>query len=274
MVSPVTTCFRPDDRADVAGQHFGNFFALIGVHFHQTPDTLALALGDVINRFAGVQLARVHPDEAQLSDEWIGHDLENQGRKRLAVISMTLNVDLRIVDINTLDGRHVDRRREISAHSIQQILHALVLEGRSTDDRKYLLGESRLTDTGNQFRFRDGLTFDEFLEEHVIRFGNGFDQRITILLGLLQQILGDIDIVVLGAECLITPDTSLHPDQVHNAFELVFRTDRQLDRHRTRAQTIDDGLNGKKEVRADPVHLVDEADAGNTILVSLPPDRF
>ena len=39
-------------------------------------------------------------------------------------------------------------------------------------------------------------------------------------------------------------------------------------------QAVDDGLDGMQEVRANAVHLVDEADAGHAILVGLAPNGF
>ncbi len=50
--------------------------------------------------------------------------------------------------------------------------------------------------------------------------------------------------------------------------------DRNLQRHRMRRQPVDDLLERPLEIGPDPVHLVDEADAGNAVFVGLPPDRL
>ena len=47
---------QTDRGADVAGENFGDFLALVGVHLHQLSDALAPSLGDVVNGFAGVQV--------------------------------------------------------------------------------------------------------------------------------------------------------------------------------------------------------------------------
>ena len=47
-----------------------------------------------------------------------------------------------------------------------------------------------------------------------------------------------------------------------------------LQRHRVRGQTLAHGLDGVLEVRAGAVHLVDERDARDVILVRLAPDGF
>ena len=46
----------------------------------------------------------------------------------------------------------------------------------------------------------------------------------------------------------------------------------QLDRQRVGAEALLDGAHGEVEVRADLVHLVDEADARDVVLVGLTPD--
>ena len=53
--------------ADIARHDFLNVFALVGVHAQQPAHALLAALGDVVNRFARVHLARVNPEERQLT---------------------------------------------------------------------------------------------------------------------------------------------------------------------------------------------------------------
>ena len=57
-----------------------------------------------------------------------------------------------------------------------------------------------------------------------------------------------------------------------DADELVFGADRQLNRDRVGFELGDDLVEGALEVRADAVHLVDEADARHAVLVGLAPD--
>ena len=44
--------------------------------FAMSPDPLALTFADVVDGFAGVELSRVDTNEAELTDERIGHDLK------------------------------------------------------------------------------------------------------------------------------------------------------------------------------------------------------
>jgi hypothetical protein len=75
----------------------------------------------------------------------------------------------------------------------------------------------------------------------------------------------------LGAHGLVVPEDGLHLDQVDDALEVRLGADGNLQRHGPRAQALADGLENVLEVRAVLVHLVDEADARNLVLVALPP---
>ena len=116
--------------------------------------------------------------------------------------------------------------------------------------------------------------FDELLKQLVVEFGNRFDHLLAIDLRLFEQVCRNFDHVELRAQRFIAPDHGLHLDQIDNALELIFRAHRNLNRYRTRAQTVDNRIDGMKEVRAYAVHLVDEANARDRILVRLPPYRF
>jgi hypothetical protein len=63
-------------------------------------------------------------------------------------------------------------------------------------------------------------------------------------------------------------------DQIDHAEERRLRADRQLDHRRLGLQAVDDHVERPLERGAGPVHLVDEAEAGDRVLVGLPPDRL
>ena len=69
-----------DGRGDIAGVDLVDLLAVVGVHLEQAPDALLLALGRVHHIGAGLELARVDPEERQLADERVGGDLEGQAR--------------------------------------------------------------------------------------------------------------------------------------------------------------------------------------------------
>ena len=70
------------------------------------------------------------------------------------------------------------------------------------------------------------------------------------------------------------PNDRLHLDQVDHARERVFCADRHHDRNRVRLQTQLELVIDLEEVRAGTVHLVDERETGNLVLVGLTPYGF
>jgi hypothetical protein len=126
---------QADGRGDVAGEHLGDLVTLVGVHLQDAADALALALGAVLHVRAGGQRTGIDPEEGELTDERVVHDLERERRERLAVVRVALELDLRVVDVVPDDGRHVERRREEVDDRVQQLLHALVLERRAVEHR-------------------------------------------------------------------------------------------------------------------------------------------
>src|SRR5690606_14461355 len=81
-----------------------------------------------------------------------------------------------------------------------------------------------------------------------------------------------LDLVVLALLRLTTPGEGLHADQIDNTLEVALSADPQLDDERPRAETLLDGADRVVEVGAELVHLVDEADTRNLVLVRLPPN--
>src|SRR6202021_1605360 len=70
------------------------------------------------------------------------------------------------------------------------------------------------------------------------------------------------------------PDHALHADEIDQALEVVLGADRELNRNRLGAETIDDIVEAFIEIGAGLIHLVREDDARNAVLVALTPDGF
>ena len=98
-----------------------------------------LSLGRVEHRRAGVDVARVDAEERELADERVGHDLEDESREGRVVVGLALELGAHVVV--ALDRRDVERRREVVDDRVEQLLHALVLEGRAADDRLNVAGD-------------------------------------------------------------------------------------------------------------------------------------
>ena len=73
-----------DRGGDVAGVDDVDLLAVVGVHLEDAADPLALVLDRVVDVRAGLERARVDPEEGELADERVGGDLEGEGAERLA----------------------------------------------------------------------------------------------------------------------------------------------------------------------------------------------
>ncbi len=112
------------------------------------------------------------------------------------------------------------------------------------------------------------------MHEFIIMLGDSFDQEVTSLGGLLNQISGNVFNRVLCAHGLVVPKDRLHDDQINDAGKLRLCTDLNIDRHSASAQTIDDRRGRVHGIRTGLVHFIDEADTGNLILGGLTPYRL
>ena len=106
---------------------------------------------------------------------------------------------------------------------------------------------------------------------HVAGLGQDVDQGLAVLGRLVGEIVGDVDLVPLGAELLVLPDERLHLDEVDEAGVVALGADRQLDDGDVGAETVLDAVDAAEEVGTQAVHLVDEAEAGDVVLVGLAP---
>ena len=218
-------------------------------------------------------MSGVDADEGKLTDERVGHDLESQGRKRRLVVGGAFNFFPR-VRVNALNRRNIERRRQIVDHGVEHGLHALVLEGGAADHREDLHLQRRAAQRSLQFGFANGFAFDVLVHQLVliVVFDDGFDQDLMVGGGFLLQLFRNLLDLILGAQALVIPDDRLHGHQIDDALELVFLADGQLNGNRAGIEALADGVDGMLEVGAHLVHLVDEANARNAVLVGLAPN--
>ena len=102
-------------------------------------------------------------------------DLEGQHRQRLGVGRVTLDF-LVAVGHRALDGRNVDRRRQVVDHAIEQRLHALVLEGRATEHREHRDVAGALADQATQRLVVRHVAFEIGLSDFIVDLDDGLDQ--------------------------------------------------------------------------------------------------
>ena len=112
------------------------------------------------------------------------------------------------------------------------------------------------------------------LEQLVVCFADLFDELLAVVPSPLPACRPESRRPVVGAHRLVLVGDRLHPDEVDDADELVFGADRQLDGDGIALKLGLDLRERFFEVGADAVHLVDEADARDAVLVGLTPHGF
>ena len=175
-----------------------------------------------------LERAGVDPEVGELADVGVGHDLEGEGRERLVVGGLALEL-LVALEVHALGGRQVERARQVVDDGVEQGLHALVLERRAVEDRDDLAGDGAVADGAAEVVDGDLLLADELLEDVLVERAEHVDELGAVLLGLVLEVGGDLHDVPLGAELLVVPDEGLHRDEVDDALVVALGADRQLD---------------------------------------------
>src|SRR4051794_16449456 len=124
---------------------------LVGVHLVDLADALLAVLRGVRHGRTGLERAGVDAHVRELAEVLVGLNLEGQRGERLR--RRRLAQDRRLaVQRGALDGRDVQRRRQVVHHGVEHGLYALVLERRAADDRVGLAGDRGPPDGGLDLR--------------------------------------------------------------------------------------------------------------------------
>ena len=243
------------------------------MHQKDAADALALAAGGVVKRVAGAEHTGVDAAERQTADERIDGDLERQGRNGLIEFGMAFH-DLRlVVGRRAFDRGNIQRTGQVIDDGVEQGLDALVLEGAAAE-AGHEVERDRLTADGRfDLLDRGLLVLEDQSHDLVVHVAKLLDEVIAVHLRFLGHVGGHVAKFGMRAR-LVEVNDFLHVDQIDDALERLFGSDGQDDRHGAGAKAVVDLLDDVQEVRADTVHLVDERDAGDLVLVSLTPHRL
>src|SRR5690606_39228866 len=152
---------------------------------------------------------------------------------------------------------------------------ALVLEGRAAEDGDDLVGERARAERGEDLLLAEGgVALEEALHERVVDLGHGLEELLAVLVGQVLELRGDLDLVPLGAELVVLELEGLHADEVDDAAEAILLAEGELNGDGRGVEAALDGAERADEVGARLVHLVDEAHAGDLVLVRLAPHRL
>src|SRR5918994_4643994 len=263
---------QPHDRDDLPGARPYDLFTLVRVHPVDLADPLLVALGAVQHLGAGRERAGVDANERELAEVLVAHDLERQRRDGCVLVGLAGHDAVLVADRVALDRTDVERRRQVAHDGVEHGLHALVLERGAAEHRGELAGDGSPADRRDERPLGGLLALEVQLHHLVVVLGDGLEQPVTVLGGGLGVAGRDVDGVVhLALLRLRAPDHGLHADQVYDTAEVRLGPDRKLNDQRHGLESRHDHVDAAVELGADPVQLVDEADARDAVLGGLSP---
>jgi hypothetical protein len=112
------------------------------------------------------------------------------------------------------------------------------------------------------------------VEQLLVELGDRLEEMEARRVGQVGQVARDLALDQLRALRALFVSDRLHLDQVDRAHERVAGEHRDVQRHRLGAEPVLHHLHDVVEVGADAVHLVDERDARDVVLVGLAPHRL
>src|ERR1017187_984618 len=264
---------QANKRADVSGVAHIDFLPMVGVHLQQAADTLAFVITRIVDGHALGYFAGIDTEENQPASVWICPNLECQRAKRSVIIRRAC-LGLFAIRVGSDNLWNIERGRKIIDDGIEQRLHAFVLERRTANYRHQLILDCESANPVLQLLLVDLFTFEVKLHQLFILFRDRFNEFRVRRIGSHLQVGRNIDHVKLRAEVFPRPEDRLHLNEINTTFEISFLADRNLDRHGVGCEPLAHLRHGGFEVRTGAVHLIDESDPRNLVLVSLSPHGF
>ena len=175
------------------------------------------------------------------------------------------------VVVRALHRRNVGRRWKIVDHGIEHRLHALVLECGTAQHRENLVVDGACSQPALDFGRRQFSALEVLVHQFLARLGGGLHHLLAPFLAQAQHLRRNLPFVVFHALRAIIPVDRFHPEEVDHALEFILGPDGPLHRHGCRLEPSLDLIIDTQEIRAGPVHLVDEEQARHAVLVALPP---
>ena len=242
------------------------------MHLQDASEPLALALGRVHNRLACFQVAGIHPEEAELSDEGVGHDLEGECRERRLVVGFA-GFELVRLGILAFHRRNIQRGGHVIHDCIQKLLYAFVFIGSAAGHGNHFHRNRGFADGIADFFRRYLLTRQITLHDVIVEIGDRLQEFVAIFCRQLAQVFRNLLVSLILAEVIVV-DARLHIHQVDNTLEAFLPADRKLNGNRIALQSVMYHIQHMIEIGAHDIHLVHVNHTGNMIVVRLPPDSL
>ena len=218
-----------------------------------------------------MHFAGVYAEICEFANEWVSHDLECKSRKRSIVVYRAFIWFS--VEACAFNRRDVQRGREVVEDCVQQELDAFVLVCGSAEYREQCAVKNLLTD--GSFDFVDGqfLAVEVFFHQFIAAFSSNFADLVAEFFSLISQVFRDFFYMDVLSKVVFI-HFSLHCQQVDDAFEGILLADWKLHWNCLSMKADIHGFYCMEEVSAYGIHLVDECNTRNTIVICLSPYGF
>ena len=256
---------------NVAGVSYIDFLTVVSMHQKDTAYAFFLVLGGVENVSALVHFAGIYAEVCQFANEWICHDLECQGCQRSAVGYRAFFFFA--VQGSTFNRRNIQRGREVIKDSIQKHLDTFVLVCGAAEYGEELACQYLFTDGSFDFFNGNVFAFQILFSQFIVAVASSFDNLFTVFFYHVFHIIGNRFLMIFFAVIAVV-DFSFPGQQIDDALEGILCADWELHSNSFGMKTGVDGLYCMQEICTYCIHLVDECNTGNMVVVCLSPNGF
>ena len=134
-----------------------------------------------------------------------------------------------------------------------------------------MVSDSRLSDASLDLFLSELFAVEVLHHEFLVLLSNVLDHIIVILLSDLLHVLRDILNLDISTK-VVCINVSLHFNKVNDTLEIVFCTDRELNRNGITLESILHHVNNTIEVGTHDVHLIYISHTGYLVVISLTPN--
>ncbi len=197
-------------------------------------------------------------------------------RRRERLVLAGLSLDRLAAHVDALGGLDVDRRRQEVDDRVEHGLDALVLERRAAQHRHELEGQCPGTYGGLDLVGAELVAFEVLLQQVVVDVRDRLEQ-LAACVAAASAYSGGMSTISNFAPSVSSSSgqtTAFIATRSITPRKSLSDADRELHDGGHRVEPVADHRDAALEVGADAVHLVDEAEAGDVVLVGLAPHRL